>query len=80
MEAEGLNKQLTPSPLLDLLGSLDGPCCSFLLLLLSAAPVEVLHDDSNEHVEDEEADKKKEGDEIEKSPFVVVLSWLNKKV
>ena len=72
----GGKTQLTPSPLLDLLGSLDGPGCPLLLLLLRPAPVEVLHDDTNEHVEDEEANQEQEGDEVEKTPLIVVLSGL----
>ena len=67
---------LTPSSLLDLLGSLDGPGRPLLLLLLRPAPVEVLHDDTHEHVEDEEANQEQEGDEVEETPLVVVLSGL----
>ena len=72
--------QLTPSPLLDLLGPLDGPGRPLLLLLLGATPVEVLHHDSYEHVQDEEADEEKERDEVEKSPLVVVLFWLQENI
>ena len=67
---------LTPSSLLDLLGSLDGPGRSLLLLLLRPAPVEVLHDDTDEHVEDEEANQEQEGDKVEQPPLIEVLSWL----
>ena len=77
MQCWGLsNRLLTPSSLLDLLGSLDSPGRSLLLLLLRPAPVEVLHDDTDEHVEDEEAHQEQEGDEVEKTPLVVVLSGL----
>ena len=72
----GGKNELTPSPLLDLLGSLDGPGRPLLLLLLRPAPVEVLHDDTDEHVEDEEPNKEQEGDGVEKTPLVVVLSGL----
>ena len=73
----GLSTQLlTPSSLLDLLGPLDGPGRPLLLLLLRPAAVEVLHDDTDEHVEDEEPNQEQEGDEVEKTPLVVVLSGL----
>ena len=77
LEPHGLNTRLlTPSSLLDFLGPLDGPGRSLLLLLLRAAAVEVLHDDTDEHVEDEEANQEEEGDEVEKAPLIVVLSGL----
>ena len=38
--------------------------------------MEVLHYDSNKHVEDEEAHQEQEGDEIEKTPLIVVLPGL----
>ena len=68
---------LTSPPLLDLLGPLDGPRGSLLLLLLGAAPVEVLHHDPHEHVEHEEADQQQEGDEVQQPPLVVVLARLH---
>ena len=72
----GGKTKLTPSPLLDLLGSLDGSGRPLLLLLLRPAPVEVLHDDTDEHVEDEEANQEEERDEVKKTPLIVVLSGL----
>ena len=57
--------QLTPPPLLDLLGPLDGSRRPLLLLLLGATPVEVLHHHTDEHVEHEEADQEQERDEVE---------------
>ena len=68
---------LTSPPLLDLLGPLDGPRGALLLLLLGAAPVEVLHHDPHEHVEHEEADQQQEGDEVQQAPLVVVLARLH---
>ena len=41
-----------------------------------ASPVKVLHDDPHEHVEDKEADKEEEGDEVEQPPLVKVLLGL----
>ena len=38
--------------------------------------MEVLHDDTDEHVEDEEANQEEEGDEVEKTPLIIVLSGL----
>ena len=77
LEPHGLSTRLlTPSSLLDFLGPLDGPGRSLLLLLLRAAAVEVLHDDTDEHVEDEEPHQEQEGDEVEKTPLIVVLSGL----
>ena len=77
LQPDGLTTQLlTPSSLLDLLGPLDGPGRSLLLLLLRPAAVEVLHDDPDEHVEDEEPHQEQEGDEVEKTPLIVVLSGL----
>jgi hypothetical protein len=38
--------------------------------------VEVLNDDPHKHVEDEEADKEQEGDEVEEAPFVKILLGL----
>ena len=76
----GGKNELTPSPLLDLLGSLDGPSRPLLLLLLSPAPVEVLHDDTDEHVKDEEANQEEERDEVEKTPLIVVLSGLQGEI
>ena len=35
--------------------------------------MEVLDNHPDEHVQDEEADEEKEGDEVDKAPFVVVL-------
>ena len=54
-----------------------------LHLLVLAALVEVLHHHADEHVEDEEADNEKEGDEIQQHPWVVVghrlgLTWCEK--
>ena len=68
---------LTSPPLLDLLGPLDGSRGALLLLLLGAAPVEVLHHDPHEHVEHEEADQQQEGDEVQQAPLVVVLARLH---
>ena len=64
---------LTSSPLLDLLRSLGGSSRPLLLLLLGSAAVEVLDNHPDEHVQDEEADEEKEGDEVDEPPFVVVL-------
>ena len=38
--------------------------------------MEVLHDDTDEHVEDEEPNQEEEGDEVEKTPLIVVLPGL----
>ena len=72
--------KLTPSPLLNLLGPLDGPGRPLLLLLLGATSVEVLHHHPHEHVEHEEADQEQERNEVEKSPLIIVLPWLEEKV
>ena len=51
-----------------------------------ASPVKVLHDDPHEHVEDKEADKEEEGDEVEQPPLVKILlglytsKWNNLKI
>ena len=38
--------------------------------------MEVLHDDTDEHVEHEEPNQEEEGDEVEKTPLIVVLPGL----
>ncbi len=38
--------------------------------------MEVLNNDPHKHVEDEEADKEQEGDEVEQAPFVKILLGL----
>ena len=43
------------------------------------APVEVLHNDPDKHVEDEEADKQEERDEVQQPPLVVIPSELEVK-
>ena len=68
----------TLSGFLDLRLSLLQSDGKFLLLLLFSAFVEVLHDDTDEHVEDKEADDEKERDEVEDEPFVVITSWLQR--
>ncbi len=45
--------------------------CLFLFLT-DAALVEVFDDHSDEHVENKEADKQEERDEVNEAPFVVV--------
>jgi hypothetical protein len=35
--------------------------------------VEVLYDNTNEHVEDKESDQEQEGDEVQQPPLVEVL-------
>lgn len=42
--------------------------------------MEVLHDDPDEHVEDEEAHQEEEGDEVQQPPLGVILSWLKRKM
>ena len=71
--------KLTPSPLLNLLGPLDGPGRPLLLLLLGATSVEVLHHHPHEHVEHEEADEEQERDEVDQAPLVEVLTRLSMK-
>ena len=63
----------TFSALLNLFSSFYCSGCSFFFFLRSSASVEILHNHPNKHVEDKEANKEKEGDEVEKSPLVVVL-------
>lgn len=38
--------------------------------------MEILHNDSHEHVEDEEADEEEEADEVDQAPFVEVFAGL----
>lgn len=63
---------LTPALFLYHLEPLLFPQAGLLFLLVLPALVEVLHDDANEHVEDEEADNEEEGDEVQQHPGVVV--------
>lgn len=49
---------------------------SHFLLECFFALVEVLYDDSDKHVENEETDEKKEGNEVDHPPLVVVLDRL----
>ena len=62
--------------LLNLLGPFYRSESSLFSLQLSPTPVEVLHHDSNEHVEHEESNKQEEGNKVEKSPFIEILDWL----
>ena len=71
-----LRGPLTFSPLLDLVCPLDSSGCPLFFLLFRSASVKVLHDDSNKHVENKEADEKEKRDEIEQTPLVVILPWL----
>ena len=67
---------LTSPSLLNLFCSLGCASRPLLLLLLGSAPVEVLHHHSNEHVQHKEADEEEKRDEVNKTPFIVVLLWL----
>lgn len=69
---------LTPALFLDHFEPLLLPQAGLLLLLVLPALVEVLHDDADEHVEDEEADDEQEGDEVEEHPGVVVPHGLRR--
>jgi hypothetical protein len=40
--------------------------------------MEVLYDDTDEHVQDKETNQKQEGYEVDKTPFIVVHDWLKK--
>jgi hypothetical protein len=42
--------------------------------------VEVLHDNADEHVENEEADEEKKRNEVNQSPFVEIFTWLKEKL
>lgn len=67
---------LTSSPLLNLLRPLHRSPGTLLLLLLGATSMEVLHHNSHEHVKNKESNKKQEGDEVDKAPFVEILLGL----
>ena len=71
--------ELTSSSLFNLLGSLDGSGSSLFFLLFSSAPMKVLHDDSNKHVENKETNQEQERYEVEQPPLIVVLFWLKFK-
>lgn len=60
------------------------PFQTFFFLLLSHLPfqcfltfVEVLNDDSDEHVQYEETDEEEKGDEVDHPPFIEVFDWLH---
>ena len=55
----------------------DGSSRLLLPLLRLATLVKVLDDDSDEHVQDEEADQQEERDEVEQTPLAVVQLRLN---
>ena len=74
----GIAAKLTSPPLLDLLCPLGSPPGPLLLLLLRSAAVEVLHHDTHEHVQHEEAHQKEERDEVDEAPLVEVLARLQR--
>ena len=53
------------------------PRGSFFLLQLRSTPVEVLHDNTNKHVEHEESNKEEKWDEVQQPPLIVILFRLN---
>ena len=69
---------LTFFAILNLLSSLYCSCCPFFFFLCRSASVEILHNHSNKHVENKETNKQKEGDEVKKSPLIVVLLRLRR--
>ena len=56
--------ELTSPPFFNLLGSFDGSCRSFLLLLLCATSMEIFDNYSNEHVQDEKSNQQQEGNKV----------------
>ena len=41
--------------------------------------MEILHNNTHEHVEQKEADQEKKCDEVKDPPLIVVLYWLQQK-
>lgn len=67
---------LTPSLFLQPLEPLLLASLGFLLLLMLATLVKILHHHSHEHVEHKEGNNQQEGDEVEEHPRVIVHDWL----
>lgn len=72
------DNRLTSSFLFHLQGSLGGTAYSLFFLLFLAAPVKILDDHTDEHVEHEKANQQDEGDEVEQSPLRIILDWLRR--
>lgn len=70
-------KDLTSSFLFHLFLTFGEPPDSFFFLLFFSTSVEILDDDSDEHVEYEKSDEKNKRNEVQKPPLAVVLDWLN---
>src|SRR6218665_1468543 len=70
---------LTFSFVFQLLGVACFAPCLFFLLLTLATFVEVLNNDTNKHIENKKPDQKQERNEVDKTPLIVIESWLQKE-
>ena len=70
---------LTFPPLFYLPCSLDCPHSTLLPVLFCSAPVEVFNNNTNKHVQHKEPNKEEERDEVQNTPFIIILPWLKTK-